>query len=178
MSDEPPKEPEQEPKPKHPGGRPSRFRKEYTKRMLDFFSIPPSYDKEVTITDKKGNTTTKEQQTANRLPTFERFAHELGVCVGTLIDWAAATEKEGGKEFLKYPEFSKAYKSCKELQKNFIIENGIGGLYNPTFAIFTAKNITDMRDHYEQDTHHSGDIKVEFIDVEGRKKDEKKKEPE
>ena len=45
-----------------------------------------------------------------------------------------------------HKEFSVAYSISKELQKEFLITNGLLGLYDSSFAKFTAKNITDMGD--------------------------------
>jgi hypothetical protein len=53
-----------------------------------------------------------------------------------------------------------AYNKAKEYQKFFLIENALAGLYNPTAFIFTAKNITDMRD--QQEVKHSGGITIDF----------------
>lgn len=53
-------------------------------------------------------------------------------------------------------EFASSYKKCKELQKEFIIKQTLAGKYNPTFAIFTAKNMTDMRD----EKHIKADVNV------------------
>lgn len=128
---------------KHPGGRPTKYDSKYCDEIIEFFGAEPSEEREVTITMKNGSTITKTEMVANRLPFFSAFARKIKVNTDTMNEWCSV-----------YPEFSEAYKSAKELQKEFLIENGISGLYNPAFAIFTAKNITDMRD--QQEIKHSG----------------------
>jgi len=51
----------------------------------------------------------------------------------------------------KYPEFSESYKKAQLLQKDFLIQNGLCGLYNAAAFCFVAKNCTDMRDKQEID---------------------------
>lgn len=136
-------------------GRPTKYKKEYNKKMLEFFSVSPTKQVPVkTFLDKKGVLTTEYAERPNNLPTFERFAAEIGVCTDTLVEWSKATNKQGE---LKYPQFSATYRKCKQLQKDFLIINGTNGLYNATFTIFVAKNITDMRDKTEVDTTSGGE---------------------
>lgn len=72
----------------------------------------------------------------NELPFLSKWARqEARVCEDTAIEWTKQHE-----------DFSEAYKKAKDIQKEFLITGGLTGKFNPTFAIFTAKNITDMRD--------------------------------
>jgi hypothetical protein len=71
----------------------------------------------------------------NDLPFFSAYGREIDVCEDTMIEWTNV-----------YPDFSEAYKKCKSLQKEIIIKMALNNQYNSTFAIFTAKNMTDMRD--------------------------------
>lgn len=142
------------PKPKElhePPGRPSKWSPEFNAAIVEFFSEEPSRERQITVRHKNGNEETRYETVANPLPTFERFAHTIGVNGDTLVEWA----KPGANE-KKYPGFSAAYKTAKEKQKDFLVENGLMSLYNPAFAIFTAKNITDMRD--SQELKHSGSM--------------------
>lgn len=107
------------------GGRPLKYKPEYCQEIIKFFSSNP-YD----IIEGKVK--------VNDLPTFEKFAVNIDVCVDSLHEWKK-----------RYKEFFEAYKKAQQLQKNFLITNALLGNYNSTFAIFTAKNITDMRDVIE-----------------------------
>lgn len=81
-----------------------------------------------------------------RIPFFSRFAREVTKCSeDTLINYA----KED-KEFLV------AYKQCKQIQKEILIEGGLNGMFNATAYIFTAKNITEMRDNKDDDKKKKG----------------------
>ncbi len=97
-------------------------------RRNDAFSIKNSTETAITFL------LTSNDELYKMYPFLFEFAHEIGVSDRTLERWAK-----------KHKEFCRAYKEAKELQKNFLIINGLLGLYKPAFAIFTAKNITDMR---------------------------------
>jgi hypothetical protein len=129
-------------------GRPTKYKPEYCAEIIKFFDIEPSR-KEVTADikgyGKAGNQNFEKQEyklVANRLPTFERFARQIAVNGDTIVEWSKV-----------YPEFSAAYNTAKELQKEFLIDNGLAGLYPPASFIFTAKNITNMRDKQEVDNN-------------------------
>lgn len=125
------------------GGRPSKYKSEYCAAIEEFFGIEPWEEVEVSHTNKKGDEWTSYERRPNPMPKFHDFAKSIGVNEDTVVEWANKKDKTGN---LVYPDFSAAYKRAKELQKWFLIENGLNGLYNATFAIFTAKNISDMRD--------------------------------
>lgn len=125
-------------------GRPTKWTPEMNDKIIEWFSREPNYEREVFHTDKKGGTWSSYEITANALPTFSGFARSVKVSTDTVVEWA----KEENEKL--YPGFSVAYRAAKELQKDFLVENGLMGLYNATFTIFTAKNITDMRDQVPQ----------------------------
>lgn len=132
-------------KPKHAGGRPTKYKPEYCQAIIDFFSIPPTRTVIETITRKDGSTLEKETQVASDFPTIQGFCFSIDIVKDTLHEWIA-----------KYPEFADAYKRAKELQENLWVQNSIKGLYNPAFTIFTGKNIFGWRD--KQEVEHSGHI--------------------
>jgi hypothetical protein len=78
------------------------------------------------------------KRVVNPMPTFEGFAKSIGVAHKTIVKW--------GKDF---ELFGKAYESCKDKQKDMIIQGGMLGAYNAQFTIFVAKNCTDMKDRVE-----------------------------
>jgi hypothetical protein len=74
---------------------------------------------------------------------FSAFANEVaGVTDETLKKYCAKDEG-----------FKSAYENCKQIQKEILIEGGLNGIFNPTAFIFTAKNLTDMRNRDEVDHH-------------------------
>lgn len=143
VKDKPAKNENKKPPEKHAGGRPPKYDPKYCKQLIEFFNCDAYEEKEITIVAKNGNEITRFEDVANDLPTFERFAVSIGIHRETLLNW---TEK--------YPEFFDAYKAAKDYQKDMLITNALKGLYNPVFSIFTAKNITDMRD--KQVVEHEG----------------------
>lgn len=114
-----------------------KYKKEYCKKMLDFFSIKHTEEKYEITTDKNGEKV-KTVEKANPLPTFERFAVTIGACSENLEQWRK-----------KYSEFGHAYIQCQELQKDMLNDLAMRGFYNPTYTMFVAKNITDMKDKPE-----------------------------
>lgn len=86
------------------------------------------------------------------LPTKEGFAFSIGVHCETLTNWAK-----------KFSEFFEAFKKAENLQKNILIQNGLNGNYEKVFAIFVAKNVTDMKDQQVVE-HHSKNINFDISD--------------
>lgn len=128
-------------------GRPTKYKEEYCKMMFDFFDIEHTYVDYKTIIDSKGIEKTIEVEKPNILPTFEKFSVSIGVTRDTLNEWCKV-----------HPEFSYTYKKCKELQKDMLNDLAMRGFYNPTYTIFVAKNITDMKDKVEQELNVSGSL--------------------
>lgn len=119
-------------------GRPTKYYEEICQEMLDFF-------------DDAGTMTLRDGRTVDKLPTFEKFATMKNLCVDTLHAWKNDENK---------PEFSEAYKICQQKQKEFLIQRGLAGDINTTFAIFVSKNITDMKDKTEVDSNNNHNIVV------------------
>lgn len=126
------------------GGRPPSYELKFCQAIIDYFSTPASQEytyKETLEYYKDGGIKRKsfeKKPLPNKLPTFYGFAASIGVNQDTLHEWKK-----------KHKEFSEAFASAKELQKEFIIENGLSGASPSTFAIFVAKNLTDMKDKQE-----------------------------
>lgn len=128
-------------------GAPTKYDKKFIAKLIDYFS-GEKYERVVmemeTRHTKQGKTEkVKYRYVAKDLPHLEAFARSIGVNYSTLYNWAHEKDKNG---VIKRPEFLEAYNTAKELQKEFLIENGLKGHYPPASFIFVAKNITDMRD--------------------------------
>ena len=126
-------------------GRPSLFKEEYTQELIDFFSV--SAYTEYPLLDDKGQVIGMKN-VPNKFPTLARFAVNIGVCRDTLYEWSTAKDEN---ENLKHPDFSYAYKKAKDYQEALIAEGTLAGAFNPTFAIFTAKNVLGWKDKTEQE---------------------------
>lgn len=129
--------------------RPTKYKLEYCQKLIDFFDIEPTREVPVVTTFKNGTTRETTEERPEQLRFLSEFAKEIGVCHDTLLEWCK-----------KHKEFSVAYTRAKELQKKHLITCGLLGLYNSHFAIFTAKNITDMQDKqtYEVESNTLADI--------------------
>lgn len=119
--------------------RPSKYKESYCEEILTFFNREPF---EVATFDDGSGTlqpivsgSGKPVLRPCKLPTLEGFAISIGVHRETLLNWAE-----------KHEDFFDALKRAKDMQKEILIQNGLVGAYDKTFAIFTAKNVTDMRD--------------------------------
>lgn len=121
--------------------RPSKYDPKYINEMLAHFNQPLYVIKEKE-TASGGRLVKVKVECPNSMPTFERFALNIGVIHDTLRNWCK-----------EYPEFFCAYNACKDIQKSFITEHGMMGNYNPGFAKFIAVNVTDLKDKV---THEIG----------------------
>jgi hypothetical protein len=121
-------------------GRPTKYKKEYCDEIITFFDRELYHKELIEVKVKGGGTKEEFREVPNDIAFFSEFARKIGVTTSSLDRWVH-----------KYPEFRDAYKKAQQIQKEFLIKNGLAGRYNPTFAIFTAKNITDMRDKQEVD---------------------------
>jgi hypothetical protein len=123
----------------HAGGAPTKYNPKFCEDIIAFFDVEPSFHVTETVEGKNWQKETVKD-VPNKFPTFEKFAFSIGVHVDTLHEWKG-----------KYPEFSESYKKAQLLQKDFLIQNGLCGLYNAAAFCFVAKNCTDMRDKQEID---------------------------
>jgi hypothetical protein len=124
----------------HKKGRPTKYDPKYCEEIVNYFDKPRSKIIKRTKSFKDGRVFEEEYEVANPLPLFGMFAHKIGVNKDTIVEWAKV-----------HPDFSVAYTRAKDIQKAFLIENGLKGLYDSKFAIFVAKNVTDMRDTQTHD---------------------------
>lgn len=123
--------------------RPTKYKRSYCGEIIAFFRAEKNRREVKTIVTGKNEYEKTEYETVpNDLPTFAKFARKIGVNGDTLVSWAK-----------KNKEFTAAYNMAKELQKEFLVDNGLAGLYPPASFIFTAKNVTDMRDKTETDVN-------------------------
>jgi hypothetical protein len=135
--------------------RPTKYKRRYCNDIIAYFDVEPYQEVAVRVTDKKsGREYINDELRANDLPFFAGFARSIGVSRDTLVEWTTV-----------WPEFSVAHKRCKELQEQMLAVNGLQGLYNASFAIFTAKNVAGWRD--KQELEHTGKdgAPISFLDM-------------
>lgn len=134
-------------------GAPTKYSLDLCEEMIEFFSIDKKKKeiiKEQITKGKYGENISREwKYFANDTPFFQAFARKIKVDYSTLFAWAHDKKKDkDGKPTseLLHPEFSEAYNTCKQLQYEFLVDNGLQGLYPPASFIFVAKNITNLKD--------------------------------
>lgn len=110
-------------------GAPTKYDLKYCEEILKYFDCKPTIEQICARKMAEG---------LIEFPTFEKFASIIGVHIDTMLEWCKVHE-----------EFSEAYKVCKQMQKHFIIQMGLNGLYPAAAFCFVAKNCTDMRDKSE-----------------------------
>lgn len=116
-----------------------KYKKKYAKALLEYFSKPPNRVEYVKHYDSYGNLKREEPVLMGAdYPTLEGFAASLSVTVRTLENWCESHE-----------EFREAYERAKEIQKNTLIVNSLGGQYNGNFAKFIAMNEFGMSEKSE-----------------------------
>ena len=132
---------------KKPLGRPTDYKPEYCRMMLDYFDIEVQKVVDIEIPDGKGGMSKESKAVTNTYPTLERFAFKIGVARQTLHNWANAKKPDGTPV---HPDFFDAYTRARDLQAALLIEGGMAGLYDSKFACLAAKNIAGWRDQVEQ----------------------------
>lgn len=157
------------------GGAPTKFKKRYIKDMIDFFNgeamrkeimeVVTEYNKD----GKPRKTAEKFKYMPNKLPTIYGFAKKIGVDYTTVYRWAEKGDDEDNEKQLSSKDgvsskaielaadlklFCKAYKTAKAAQQEFLMEIGLAGAAPPSAYIFTAKNMTPMRDKVESEVTH------------------------
>ena len=125
-------------------GRPTKYSDDLPERLIEYFDVE-AFTAEATDSGKVAMTPAK-------FPTMARFAARVGISRNTLHRWATETDENG--DLLK-PEFCDAYKRAQDLQEAMLIEGGMAGAFQPSFAIFTAKNVLGWRD--KQELEHMND---------------------
>lgn len=135
-------------------GRPTKYESRYCRMLISFFDIEPFKEMEVPHYDESGKkdkrgrlvvTWIEIKREANRMPTLQRFAKKIGIGISTIYDWL-------NKEHPSYQrKFSDAFACARELRRNFLIENGLVGTHQHSYAKFVAINLTDMKDTLKQE---------------------------
>lgn len=122
------------------GASPGKYKKEYAEKMVEYFSVPQMTTHWKRKYYKDGRVKEEEPITLPpKYPTFEGFAKIVGVTSRTLLNWRD-----------KYPSFAEAYERALDIQKDILITNSLGGLYNGNFAKFIASSQFDMVEKSEQ----------------------------
>ena len=116
-------------------GAPTKYREAYCKLLIDYFSIDPYKDVEIPHYKNDQICWVESKRVANKMPTFHEFARLIGLTdTNTLINWTK-----------NFPDFLRAYAIAKDLQKNFLAENGLNRVYDSNFTQFVMSNITDWQ---------------------------------
>ena len=122
--------------------------------MIDFFNVEP-IRKEIMAESSKpnGEVSKTYKYVPNYLPTLIRFAKSIDVDFATVYRWSTKEElpKAKQQELLDMQGFCNAYKHAKQAQEDFLIQGGLSGAMPASAFIFTAKNVSSMRDKVEQE---------------------------
>ena len=135
-------------------GRPTKYKKIFCKRIVDYFDIPPVVEKMTIVYNKDGEAYEKLVTSPNPIPIFDMFAMEVcNVDRTTLHNWCK-----------EHPEFFLAYKKAQSLQKKMLLYQCSYGLITPSYAVFLTKALTDLNDVTNVDIKSAGE-KVESFNL-------------
>lgn len=119
-----------------------KYKEEYCDKLIEFFTnVAPQviydeyYDAEGKLKNKRASMIIPP-----KLPTFEGFAWEIGVTVGTLANW----RKE-------HPQFDIAYARALEKQREILLVNGTNKQYDGNFSKFLLTNNHGMAEQVKSD---------------------------
>lgn len=132
---------------KNKDGRPTDYDPKYCDEILEYFDTETTREVDKTLIMKNGSIVETTEEVPNKMPQFSKFARKIGVCEKTLLNW---TEK--------HDKFLQAYNTCRAIQQEFIVDNGLLGFYQPNFAKFIAINYTNMKDKTEVDSNIKGEL--------------------
>ncbi len=132
-------------------GRPSKYDPTYCNGIIEFFSRSLTKTLTKTYTTKAGTIIQEPIEQANELPTMEEYCNTLGITVNTLKEWT----KED-------PDFLIAVTRAKQLEKDFLVKNGLTGRFDRTWT-FVAENFTDMRSKVQLSGSEDGPVQINIL---------------
>lgn len=151
-------------------GRPTKYKKEYAEEIIKWFNLHPYKQSLKKETIHPNGKIVREYTTVpEKLPFISSFARSINVDRRTIQRWAGDKYPQDYKDKKlagqhKHPEFCRAYNIAKDLQREFLVINGLMGHYPPASYIFTAKNITNMSDKQHIDhTSNNETIRPKII---------------
>jgi hypothetical protein len=161
MSKRPKNKAKSAPKGKHAGGRPTKYKPAYCQQLIDYFDIEPFKDIEIPHYKNGEISWIDKKRLPARLPTLRKFAKSIEISYVTVYAWIK-----------QHKEFSNAFTHAQLIRKEFLIDNGLQGLYPPLTFKFVAVNLTDMRDKLEHglDDAATKTIKSVMDIIDGRSK--------
>ncbi len=88
--------------------------------------------------EQKNKVTGKMEKTAVDFPTIQSFRVKHKIPATTFNHWLK-----------QYPEMQEAYEIVKDIQRDFLIQNGLNGTYNSNIVKFVGGNELDMAEKKE-----------------------------
>lgn len=141
------------------GNNKSSYKKEYCKQLIEYFDVPP-YKTVTKAVPTKNGPMVIDVDVPSDFRTLSGFARKLGVHRDTLHRWTQLN-----------PEFKAVYDRAKDFQEDYLATNGLKGIINTSFAIFTAKNVLRWRDVQPGEADKVvtvKELKLEKLDLETR----------
>lgn len=128
------------------GGRPTKYEEHFPADLIAWFDVEPYRE----LVDQNG----KEYLMPNRFPTLAGWCGKMRISRSTLHEWVA-----------NHPKFSDAYKTCKEMQEEALVQGAISGAYATAFSVFTAKNVLGWRDKQPDEVEEQKPIEIRIVDA-------------
>ncbi len=135
----------------NPVGPPTKYRDEIPQELLAYFSKPLYEVIQKEVATNSGVQVVNDLR-PSEFPSIEGFCGKLLISKQTFHNWTK-----------EHPQLMDAYKVCKDLQKRHLVEHGLQGNYNSSFAKFVAINCTDMVEKKEIE-HTVNEIKIDETD--------------
>jgi DNA-packaging protein gp3 len=122
-------------------GAPTIYKPEYAQAIIDYFEAAQLPGDLAPNDSGSGSGRRALERVYTHMPTLQGFARSIGTHTQRIYEWAA-----------RHPSFADACARARCIMDQHLAQGLASGVYNPTGAIFVAKNLAGWKDRTEVET--------------------------
>ena len=122
-------------------GAPTLYKPEYAQAIIDFFESHQLPGDLAPDDSGPGSGKRAVERIYTHMPTLQGFARSIGTHVQRVHEWAK-----------RHPAFAESCARARSIMDEHMARGLASGVYNPTGAVFVAKNLNGWRDRTEIET--------------------------
>ena len=122
-------------------GAPTLYRPEYAQAIIDYFESAQLPGDLAPDDSGPGSGKRAVERIYTHMPTLQGFARSIGTHVQRVHEWAK-----------RHPAFAESCARARSIMDEHMARGLASGVYNPTGAVFVAKNLNGWRDRTEVET--------------------------